>query len=79
MSDSPVITVLGGGSFGTALANTIGLNGSPVRLWMRDQVRAKEVQASRENTRYLPNFTLCDNVEVLSDIEQALELSLIHI
>jgi glycerol-3-phosphate dehydrogenase (NAD(P)+) len=75
MSDFPTITVLGGGSFGTALANTIGLNGFPVYLWMRDHTRAADIQASRENSRYLPGFTLCDQVQVIAGLEQALQNS----
>jgi glycerol-3-phosphate dehydrogenase (NAD(P)+) len=72
MNDLPVITVLGGGSFGTALANTIGQNGFPVNLWMRDAVNAALIQETRENIRYLPGFTLCDEVTVISDLEAAL-------
>lgn len=72
MSDSPKITVLGGGSFGTALSNTIGLNGFSVYLWMRDHARASDIQESRENTRYLPGFSLCEQVQVVSDLKQSL-------
>ncbi len=71
MTHSPSITVIGGGSFGTALANTIGLNGAAVTQWMRNADYATQVQASRENSRYLPNFTLNENVEIVSDLEQA--------
>jgi glycerol-3-phosphate dehydrogenase (NAD(P)+) len=72
MSEFPTITVLGGGSFGTALASTIGQNGFPVYLWMRDQTRAEMTQNTRENTRYLPDFCLCDEVQIVSDLELAL-------
>lgn len=72
MNSLPNITVLGGGSFGTALANTIGLNDFPVYLWMRDEQRAEDAQQSRENRQYLPGFTFSDNVQVTSDLQQAL-------
>jgi glycerol-3-phosphate dehydrogenase (NAD(P)+) len=75
MSDTPVVTVIGGGSFGTALANTIASNDFPVYLWMRDDARARDMQLSRENTRYLPGFTLHPLVYVVSDIELALAQS----
>ena len=75
MSDLPTITVLGGGSFGTALANTIGLNGFSVYLWMRDAEKAADVQASRENTQYLPGFPLCDQLVVTADLAHALSSS----
>jgi glycerol-3-phosphate dehydrogenase (NAD(P)+) len=72
MNHSPKVAVIGGGSFGTALASTIGLNDFPVYLWMRDSVRADEITYSRENTRYLPGFTLNPLVYVVADLEQAL-------
>jgi len=72
MNHFPKVAVIGGGSFGTALASTIGLNDFPVYLWMRDAVRANEIQSSRENTQYLPGFTLHAFVHVVADMEQAL-------
>lgn len=72
MSNSPVITVVGGGSFGTALANTIGVNGFPVTLWMRNAERASEIQESRENKYYLPGFSLCEHVRITADLPTAL-------
>ena len=39
------IAVLGGGSFGTALANLVAENGLPVRLWMRDRPRPSAASA----------------------------------
>ncbi len=67
-----IITVLGGGSFGTALANTIGLNDLSVNLWMRDANRAADIQQTRENTRYLPGFPICENVNVSANLEEVL-------
>jgi glycerol-3-phosphate dehydrogenase (NAD(P)+) len=75
MSNIPVVTVIGGGSFGTALANTIGSNDFPVYLWMRDEGRAQDIQQSRENTQYLPGFMLNPLVQVVSDLELALAKS----
>jgi len=72
MSQTPKIVVLGGGSFGTALAHTIGLNDLSVYLWMRDVERAQDIQTNRVNTHYLPGFTLSDNVIATADLEKAL-------
>ena len=69
------ITVLGGGSFGTAIANTIASNGYTTYLWMRDPVQAQAVQAYRVNERYLPDLTLSPNIVVTSDSAQALAQS----
>src|SRR5690606_28323259 len=53
MKEQHPIAVLGGGSFGTALANLLAANGNPVRLWMRDATQAEQMRSSRENPRYL--------------------------
>lgn len=44
MSSKYTVTVLGGGSFGTAVANIIATNGHVSRLWMRDAARAGDVR-----------------------------------
>jgi len=64
--------VLGGGSWGTALAIQLGRCGHPVRLWERHAQAAKELQDSRVNERYLPGLTLPEQVAVTADPEEAL-------
>ena len=71
MSEDLTVAVLGGGSFGTAIANVIARNGFPVQLWMRDREFARQVQQTRENTHYLPGHSLSDNITVTADIEAA--------
>jgi len=67
------ITVLGGGSFGTAIANMIASNGHPVTLWMRDAENARHCMAAGENTPYLPGYKLDPRLQVSADLEAALE------
>ena len=43
--------IIGGGNFGTAIANIIAANGHPTYLWMRDAQQAEEVERLRENRR----------------------------
>ena len=71
MSHHQAITVLGGGSFGTIIANIAAENGHQVRLWMRDAQQAEEVEKSRVNNRYMPDYPLLANVEACSDIGYA--------
>lgn len=71
MTDTLKATVLGGGSFGTAIANTIASNGFATTLWMRDCERAEAAQTNRENQAYLPGYHLSDNLTILSDLAQA--------
>lgn len=58
MQQSHRVAVLGGGSFGTVIANIIAGNGHPVSLWLRNGVRAAEINDRRENREYLPGYTL---------------------
>ncbi|MDP4528973.1 NAD(P)H-dependent glycerol-3-phosphate dehydrogenase [Alkalimonas delamerensis] len=65
---SAQIAVLGGGSFGTVIANIMAENGCQVRLWLRDAARAKAINEHHENSRYLPGFTLSSNLIANTDL-----------
>ena len=67
------IAVLGGGSFGTAVANMIAANGHDVVLWMRDQENAVQCEQSHENARYLPGYPLEPSLKFSSDLETTLK------
>ena len=67
------VAVLGGGSFGTAIANMIASNGYPVTLWLRSEARAKSIRDNRENPDYLPNYQLHVAMGVSTDLKQALD------
>lgn len=61
------ITVLGGGSWGTALAQHMACKGFAVRILMRDPGRASEMNKRRENSRYLPGIPLHEGVTASAD------------
>ena len=62
------IGVIGGGSFGTAVANIAAANGVEVALWMRDPVQAEDVRTHGENRRYLPGHRLNPHVVPTADL-----------
>ena len=66
MRNDAVIGVVGGGSWGTALANAAAAAGRDVVLWMRDAAAAEDLQRTRENARYLPGVPLHDRIRVTS-------------
>jgi glycerol-3-phosphate dehydrogenase (NAD(P)+) len=66
------VTVLGAGSWGTALSVHLGRVGHDVRLWARDPAFAAELQSRRENAVYLADVSLPTNVTVTPSLELAL-------
>ncbi len=67
------ISVLGGGSFGTALAEAIGRNNHSVTLWMRDQNVVDEIMQTHENTKYYPGYKLNSNIKPTTSVEEAIK------
>ena len=74
------ITVLGAGSWGTALAMTAEKNGHFVSLWTHDSEEAKTMEESRK-CKNLPDIRIPDSIRILSSLEEAVkgaELLLCH-
>ena len=63
------IAILGGGSWGTVLANLASLNGNKVTLWMRDEANVKSINETHLNKKYLPNYLLDKNLTATTNIE----------
>ena len=72
MTEQQPIAVLGGGSFGTAIANLLAENGQAVRQWMRDPEQAEAIRSRRENPRYLKGVKVHPGVEPVTDLERTL-------
>jgi glycerol-3-phosphate dehydrogenase (NAD(P)+) len=64
--------VIGAGSWGTALAQHLGVKGFPVRLWAHDPEKAREMAEARENRAYLPGIKLADGIVVTDRLDEAL-------
>ncbi|MEB3329624.1 MAG: NAD(P)H-dependent glycerol-3-phosphate dehydrogenase [Candidatus Sericytochromatia bacterium] len=62
------VGIVGGGSWGTALAHLIGSNGHPVLHWMRDAGSVNEVNEARTNARYLPGLRLPASVRATTSL-----------
>lgn len=72
MTQQQPIAVLGGGSFGTAIANLLAQNGHRVLHWMRDPVQAEAIRVHRENPRYLKGVKVLDGVEPTTELPAVL-------
>lgn len=68
------VAVLGGGSFGTAMATLLARNKPSLQvvLLLRDKATCEAVNSVHVNTRYLPTFTLPTNVRATTDPQDAL-------
>ncbi len=62
------VSVVGGGSFGTAIANLIAANGHDVVIWLRNEARATEINEDRMNSFYLPDITLNDGISASTEL-----------
>jgi glycerol-3-phosphate dehydrogenase (NAD(P)+) len=69
-SQTPV-TVLGAGSWGSALAVQFARAGRPTVLWGRDPERVAAMGAARRNVEYLPEAPFPDALRVEGDFELA--------
>ncbi len=66
-------SVIGSGSFGTALANSLAVNCEEVRLWGRDAALAESINTRHENPTYLPGVPLSPRVRATLELAEALE------
>ena len=67
------IAVLGGGSFGTAMANLSSKNGCDVTLWVRDKRSVKSMQKTHINKKYLPDHKLDERLQFTHDLQAAVK------
>ena len=79
------VAVLGGGSFGTVLANIAASNGSDDYLWVRDSEQALRINSEGANSVYYPELQLSSNIHASENLDEVINgssvilLSLIHI
>lgn len=69
------ITVLGAGSYGSALAITFSRNGYPTYLWGHDAEHCQRLASQRENSQFLPNIPFPASLVIESDLAKAIQSS----
>ena len=65
------VTVIGSGSWGTALAVMLAKNGHEVVIWSRRQDAVDELLNDRKNERYLPGVVIPENIQATTDRKAA--------
>lgn len=75
MTAQAAITVLGAGSYGTALAICLARNGHQTLLWGRNSTEMAAMAANRVNERYLPGIALPEQLTLTADLAEAVAAS----
>lgn len=71
MSNTLRVGIIGGGSFGTAIANIVAENGHDALLWMRNADRVTEINVQHTNKDYLPGLALSSALRATNDLVAA--------
>jgi len=66
------VAVVGGGSWGTALANLLAEKSIPVSLWVFEEDLCEEMQKTKENSLYLPGVQLSPLLHPDNNLEAVL-------
>jgi glycerol-3-phosphate dehydrogenase (NAD(P)+) len=64
------IGVIGGGAWGTALAQMLASDGREVLLWAREPELVAEINAQRTNSLFLPGATLAETIRATGDVSE---------
>lgn len=65
------VAVLGGGSFGTVIANMSATQGVSTTLWMRSEKQLQDILDTGINSRYVPKYPLHTSLMLTNDLAAA--------
>lgn len=74
---SAAIGVIGGGAWGTALAQAMSSDGSDVLLWAREAELVEEINTARTNSLFLPSAQLAPQVRATADLSDLADLPVV--
>lgn len=66
------LAIIGGGSWGTALAIVLAPRFADLRLWVYESHLADRMQRTRENDIYLPGFLVPDKINVINSLPDSI-------
>ena len=67
------IAIIGAGSWGTGIGVSLANNGHDIRLWGVPEDELRDLEAHRENRRYLPGVALPDKLRVVFTRQEVLD------
>ncbi len=71
------ISVIGGGAWGTALAQTFARSGKETTIWARESDVVASINVSHENPVYLRNVKLSEDLKATDSLEEAAQSDII--
>ena len=71
------ISIIGGGSWGSALAVMLSDHGVPITLWAHNQNVVEEINTQHSNSSYLPGVKIPTNVHATADLAETVDSPLI--
>lgn len=66
------ISVIGAGSWGTALSILLANNGYKVNLWVYEKTLCDKIKETRENNLFLPGFNLTEDIYPTNSLNEAI-------
>jgi glycerol-3-phosphate cytidylyltransferase len=74
------IAIIGGGAFGTAMAQQLSLNlNNSITLFVRNEQQCAEINQKRSNKKYLPNFKLNSNINSVTDFKTLIKYDIVFL
>ena len=73
ISKPPKISVIGAGSWGSALAQSMAFNDHNITLWARRSELAKQINETHYNQLYLKDIELSHHITASSDLKAAMD------
>lgn len=73
MADQIAISVLGAGSYGSALAISLARNGHPTLLWGHDPAHVAVLEQDRCNKAFLPDVPFPADLQLTADLQAAVQ------
>mmetsp|Transcript_21591 Transcript_21591/g.26728 ORF Transcript_21591/g.26728 Transcript_21591/m.26728 type:complete len:346 (-) Transcript_21591:7-1044(-) len=67
------VSVVGAGSYGTAMAQIAARNNNSVKLYARDEKQVKMINDTHHNPKYLSDFELLPNIQAINDVSECLK------
>lgn len=67
------ITILGAGSWGSAIAIHLSKKNYNINLWMRSKEQKEKIQRTKENIKYLPGIIFSSSINLFNDIQDSIK------